>query len=165
MPIQFPEEGIIKRYIGVYRPHWEIGHIAVRVPRAPVSIRSLIFPAFVTLGLISLLWCGILEPFVSVAVLALLLCVEVGIRFMPNEERWTLSISPDCNFGFDYDHGGPIEFEGVVSATGLYGHKGIMPRKVEIVRVVRCRSSRSRPVSVDRGCEDEASKASETPPL
>ncbi|MCE9531120.1 MAG: hypothetical protein K8T89_08350 [Planctomycetes bacterium] len=84
----------------------------------------------------ALLWQGVLDTVAVVGVLGLLLCMEVGFRFLPNEERWALSISPDCNVKLD-DRGGLIEFEGLVGPKGRFGHKGIMRRKVQIIRVVR----------------------------
>src|SRR5205807_2044722 len=60
--VQVPVEGKTAAYKGVYRPHWEVAHIAVRVPRAGFSLRSLTFPTLVLLGALALFFCGLLKP-------------------------------------------------------------------------------------------------------
>ena len=134
--VQVPVEGKTATYKGVYRPHWEIAHIAVRVPRVRFSLRSLTFPAFVVLAAPALFLSGLLKPSDTCVILALYGGLEVILRLIPNVERWAPHFPPGCDVGPD-EGGGPIEFEGIVSPPGAYGHKGSMTRKVEIVRVLR----------------------------
>jgi hypothetical protein len=126
--VQKPLVGQIARYEGVYRPHWEIGHIAVRVSRA----RKLVLGALAALGLLLAFWLGFLSP-VDVSVFGGLLALLV---ITPAEERWMPCFPPGSLHDLD-DEGGPIEFEGIVTARGWYGHMGYLNRGVEVVRVLR----------------------------
>jgi hypothetical protein len=141
--VQIPVEGRPAVYSGVYRPHWEICHIAVRIPRDWSIVRRLLFPTFVVLGAIASYLAGFLtltDVGVGIALLAGLSLIAV---LMPNEERWAPHFSPNSGGELD-DLGGPIEFEGIVSPRGKHGHKGCMCRKVEIIRVLRYRNRRQR---------------------
>jgi hypothetical protein len=126
--IQKPLVGKVARYEGVYRPHWEIGHIAVRVSR----VRKLFSVAAGTMVLLAFFWLefgGWVETLIMLGGLCL-------VAATPSEERWAPRFPP--NFEGTLDDGDtPIEFEGVVTVPGWYGHKGIMRRSVEIVRVLR----------------------------
>jgi hypothetical protein len=80
------------------------------------------------------------------------LILIVARAALPNEERWAPYCPDTCEIGVDKrgrplmptnwedaleDQGGPIVFEGIVSAPGRYGHMGIMRRRVEMVRILR----------------------------
>src|SRR5690348_1290695 len=78
--IQRPLVGQVAKYDGVYRPHWECGHIAVRVSRA----RKLLAVAACAVVVLAALWLGFIgsvEAFVVAGILAL-------IAATPSEERW-----------------------------------------------------------------------------
>lgn len=134
--IQKPIEGATATYVGVYRPHWEIAHIAVRVPRGRVSIRRLNFPVFFALAVLAGFVMNRVNLIEASVVVGLFAIVEFSLWMLPNEERWAPQFPAGSDVGHD-ETGGPIEFEGVVSAPGSYGHKGMMRRQVEIVRVLR----------------------------
>lgn len=129
--VQRPMVGRIARYEGVYRPHWEIGHIGVRVSR----IRKLLVGAAAGLGLLGAFWLRFFSP-VEAIVFAVVL---VLLMTPPAEERWSPSFPPDLRAEFE-GKGGPIEFEGIVTERRWYGHKGMMHRRVEIVRVLQYQS-------------------------
>src|SRR5690349_10019118 len=99
--VQQPLVGQIARYEGVYRPHWEIGHIAVRVSRT----RKLVLGALAGLALFVAFWLGFLSQ-VDVCVFAGLLAILV---MTPAEERWAAFFPPDFVGCMD-DRGGRIEF-------------------------------------------------------
>jgi hypothetical protein len=126
--IQTPLVSQLARYEGDYRPHWEIGHIGVRVS----PVRKLLAGGLCGAVLLALLLFGR----INLSVAGIAAGVLVVWMVMPAEERWSPHFPPE--FGGDLDdEGGPIEFEGVVTQRGLYGHRGMMNRKVEIVRVLR----------------------------
>jgi hypothetical protein len=126
--VQWPVVGQIARYEGTYRPHWEIGHIAVRVAR----VRKLLAGAVAGLGLFGAFWIGFCGP-IEAAVLGGVLVLLLGT---PAEEWWSPSFPPGYEGGLEGE-GGPIEFEGIVTRRGWYGHKGIMRRRVEIIRIIK----------------------------
>jgi hypothetical protein len=126
--LQRPVIGQVIRYDGLYRPHWEIGHIAVRVSRA----RKLFAIAVCA---VVLLVANRLE-FTDSDHTCVLAGVLMLLGAIPSEELW----SPRFPRGFEHDledGNSFIEFEGVVTARGRYGHKGIMQRRVDILRVLR----------------------------
>jgi hypothetical protein len=125
--VQRPLVGQIARYEGVYRPHWEIGHIGIRVTRT----RKLLGGAVPALGFLGAFWLGLIGPIEAAVFTGLL----VGLAAMPAEEWWSPAFPPEFEGGLD-DEGGPIEFEGIVTERGRYGHKGVMRRRVEIVRIL-----------------------------
>lgn len=138
--VQQPLVGQLSRYEGVYCPHWESGHIAVRVPREWKWLAW----KLAALGLLLALGLRFLQPG------AAWVCVATGVAavsvLLPARERWTPRFPPDFLGGLEEGLelvGGPIEFEGIVTAPGRYGHKGCMCREVEIVRVLRYRVRRS----------------------
>jgi hypothetical protein len=126
-PIQKPLVGKAARYEGIYRPHWEIGHIEVRVSR----MRRLLLCGLGLLGLLAALGGGILGPFETCWFAGLIVLLAVS----PAKERW----APCGNAIIDMDsnEGELIAFEGIVSTRGHYGHKGFMHRTVEILRLIR----------------------------
>jgi hypothetical protein len=126
--IQTPVVGQVARYEGDYRPHWEIGHIGVRVS----PVRKLLAGGLVGVVLLTLLLFG----WIKLPVAGIAAAVVTVWMVMPAEDRWSPHFPPE--FGGDLDdEGGRIEFEGVVTERGLYGHRGFMNRSVEIVRVLR----------------------------
>lgn len=126
--IQQPLEGIVTRYEGIWRPDWEIAHIAVHVSRA----RKLRRIAFIGLGLLIVFVTGLVGPIETGYVFGLLTLVAAA----PSTERWAPRFPPGSDIGLG-EQGGPIQFEGIVSAPGYFGHKGIMRRTVEIVTILR----------------------------
>ncbi len=132
--VQRPVVGQIARYEGIYRPGWESGHIGVRVSRN----RKLLVGAVAGLSLLGAFWAGFFSP-LSTAMLASVLVLLVAI---PAEERWTPSFPPHFEAELE-DEGGPMEFDGIVTKRGLYGHKGCMHRRVEIVRILHYQPRRT----------------------
>ena len=53
-PVQHPRVGELAIYQGVYLPHWEVGHIRVRVPRT----KKLLVAAAILTGLGAAYWLG-----------------------------------------------------------------------------------------------------------
>ena len=82
-------------------------------------------------GLLLCGWLGIL-PWLEAGVFAALLAVVLAL---PCEERWLPSFPAD--FQRNVGSGDVIEFEGIVSARGRFGHGGLLCRHVQILRVVR----------------------------
>ena len=125
--VQKPVPGRRARYAGVYRLDGATGHIAVRVPRTPTVVAC----ALAALGLALCGWLGILS-LLAVAVFATLLAI---VLMIPAEERWlpTFALDVPC----DLHSGARIEFEGIVSAPGRFGHRGVMRRHVQVLRIVR----------------------------
>jgi hypothetical protein len=126
--VQRPVVGQVARYEGTYRPHWEIGHIRVRVSRA----RRLVVGAAVVLAALAGWAVGLVGPLGLVPLGGL----AVGLAALPAVEWWSADFPPGFEGGWD-GPGGPIVFDGVVTGRGRYGHMGMMQRKVEISRVVR----------------------------
>jgi hypothetical protein len=126
--VQRPVEGVVATYEGVYLPHWEVGHIAVRVSRS----RKLLGIACIALGLCAVYVLGYLNQIELIWVFAFL----AWIAATPAKERWNPQFPPDCDVGLDHE-GGAIRFEGIVSPRGRYGHLGFMRRTVTVVRVLK----------------------------
>jgi hypothetical protein len=135
--LQTPLVGQLARYEGTYRPHWEIPHVRVRVSRRRRLIRATVIVMF-WLGVLWLRGLPLEGLLLGVAFFAVCLVV-------PAEEMWAPLFSPGSTCGslpqrvdFEIDYTPTtIEFEGIVTALGRYGHKGCMERQVEIVRVLR----------------------------
>ena len=124
-PIQKPIAEQLAVYQGVYRPHWEIGHIEIRVSRT----RKLLIGAAIScclLAMFGLEWLSLI-PFLIFGAVTYFYC------FLPSVEIW----KPHFPAGLDDLGSGPIEFEGVVSPPGIYGHMGMMHREVLIQRVLK----------------------------
>jgi two-component system cell cycle response regulator DivK len=115
--VQKPVPGRRARYAGVYRLDGATGHIAVRVSRTPTVLGC----AVAALGLALCAWLGILS-LLAVAVFATLLAIVLAI---PAEERWLPTFAPEvlCDL-----HGG---------APGRFGHRGVLRRHVQVLRIVR----------------------------
>jgi two-component system, cell cycle response regulator DivK len=126
--IQRPVIGQLARYEGEYHPHGEIGHVSVRLSR----VSNLLLGVLWALGLLATFWLGIFT-FLETSVVAALL---VFLLTLPPEEWWLPSFPPSFQREPE-DQGGFIEFDGIVTERGRYGHKGMMRRRVEIVRVLR----------------------------
>jgi two-component system, cell cycle response regulator DivK len=132
--VQKPVIGQLARYEGEYRPHGDIGHVSVRLSRA-----SKLLPcALGALGLLAAFWLGIFTLLETSAVAALL----VWLLAMPPEEWWLPSFPPSFQRDPE-DGGGFIEFDGIVTERGRYGHEGMMRRRVEIVRVLHYEPNRA----------------------
>jgi hypothetical protein len=126
-PVQHPRVGELAIYQGVYLPHWEVGHIRVRVPRT----KKLLVAAAILTGLGAAYWLG----WVNLIELAIFGALLVGISLLPKKERWMAAFPPE----FERPHEGRyrMEFEGVVSPRGQYGHMGYLNRVVQITRVLK----------------------------
>lgn len=129
---QQPVPGRLARYAGVYRPDGGSGHIAVRVARVP----TLLACAAAAAALALCGWFGIL-PWLEAGVFATLLCLVLAI---PSEERWLPCFPPE--FQRDLHDGDTVEFEGIASARGRFGDRGLLRRRVQILRVVRWQPAR-----------------------
>jgi hypothetical protein len=153
-PIQQPLVGVVARYQGVYRPHWEIAHIAVRGSR----ISTLCWAALMLLCSLVAFWLGMFGP----KEFCVCLAGAAVLAAVPPEEHWAPNSSRDCKVALD-EEGGRIEFEGIVSALGRYGHHGFMCRKVEIIRILRYRGRRleadDQGESTERGAAADRSRS------
>lgn len=130
--VQCPISGCAVRYQGIFRPHWEIAHIAVRVPRSGKLATS----ASTLTVMIMLLGLSLLNPLF----LLVFGSFTIFLLVVPAKECWAMSFSPTARNDFQNapeDIDLFIEFEGVVSPLGRYGHKGMMHREVNILRVFR----------------------------
>ena len=128
LPVQKPMAGDVALYEGFYCPHWEIDHVLVRVPRW----RKLSQGAVVLCAVVLLHWIGWLtrtDVLIIGAPIAFL-------TFLPAYEKWQSIFPPGGPDGLD-DKGGRIEFEGVVTSRGRFGHLGYLQRRVEVTRVIR----------------------------
>jgi hypothetical protein len=130
--------GQIVQYTGVYRCHQEVAHIAVCVSR----LRTLRQTAPVAAVLLAAFWLGMLnsEVWFLLACLALLVAC-------PAEEWWLASFPADFASGLGHGEETAIVFEGIVSAPGSFGYLGLMRRRVQVCRVLRCDRSRRRSCS------------------
>jgi two-component system, cell cycle response regulator DivK len=126
-PVRQPMVGRLARYRATYRAQSPGGHLVVRVTRIP----TLLACAAAALGSVACHWLGILT-WTEMGVVAALLAVILAI---PPEERW-LPLFP-ASFQRDLADGSVIEFDGIPSETGHHGHRGMMHRTVQIVRIVR----------------------------
>lgn len=134
--VQRPIVGQVARYEGYYAPHWEIAHIEVRVSR----IRRVYFGVMLGVGIIFAFQFNIMRPIATAPFVMLILLLVA----MPAKEWW----SPRFPSDFELDpnaSGGPIVFDGIVTKRGLYGHRGLMRRRVEIVSIVDYRPSQMNP--------------------
>lgn len=128
--VQYPLVGRVAIYQGVYSPHWEIGHIRVRVPRTRKLILISLFLTSVTSGY-ALGW-------LDRGILTILYGLAFYFGILQSEERWC-ALFPH-GFGEILDElQYYIEFEGIVSPRGYYGHLGYMNREVQILRVLKLR--------------------------
>ena len=131
LPVQPPIVGEVINYVGVYCPKADC--ILVRVP---CSARKLIEGAATLVGLLVAFWLGIIG-WTALFVLGGLGALFVGLHvFWGDVERWQPLLPMDFVVDLE-DKGGNIEFEGMVSPRGRFGHKGEMHRTVEIVRIIR----------------------------
>jgi hypothetical protein len=134
LPIQTPVVGQLSLYQGLYKPHWEIGHIEIRVSRVKKILRGIVVSAVIATAL-GFGWIDYLATLLIAAALVVYLVT-------PAVEWWSVCF-PIEHLKGEYPDGlnnleaGPIEFEGVVSEPGRFGHKGIMRRMVTVHRVVR----------------------------
>jgi hypothetical protein len=127
-PVQRPVVGVLARYVGVFRPHWEIPCIVVRVS----GVRKLFVLATLLSCLVLAVWFHLFE---TIEIGMFLVAISL-LAVLPVEEHWALQILPNSGFEVINEEGGPITFEGVVSERGSYGHKGIIHREVVIHRVL-----------------------------
>ncbi len=127
-PVQHPRVGALATYQGIYLPHWEIGHIRVRVPRT----KKLLAGAVILAGLGAAYWL----KWVNLIELTIVGVPLLGLSLLPKEERWMASFPPEFE---QLSHEGRyrVEFEGVVSPRGWYGHMGYLNRVVQITRVLK----------------------------
>jgi len=136
--VQIPTPGRPVVYSGIFVPHWEIAHIRIRVSRRRLPIFESVA---LSVGCL-LFFFGFLET-----VAFLVLGGYVTVRFaLPCYELWATRFpdgfvkSSSRERAFEYllecgQH--EIEFEGIVSERGRFGHIGSMNRQVEIVRVLK----------------------------
>jgi len=134
--VEIPQAGKAAIYSGVFWPHWEIGHIRIRVAR-----KGRVLPvATCLLGVAVLWWFG----FLTILGVAVLSSLVIALAASPAYERW----SPRFPEGFFkssvdelsddlYGNSYMVVFEGIATERGWYGHKGIMHRKVQILRVLK----------------------------
>jgi hypothetical protein len=127
--VQHPVVGLPACYQGIYHPHWEIDHILVRVPRT----RGLVLAGLALLALGVARWLNWVDT-------PLALIWGVGVLVlgaMPGEERWMPGFVPGIE---PPPEGGTyrLEFEGIVTHRGWYGHMGWMQRAVLVTRMIRC---------------------------
>jgi len=125
--IQTPLVGQIATYRGVYRPYWEIAHIAVRVSQ----VRKLPRVAAAAGVLLLFLLLGVIGWTATLAAAGLL----VVVALFPAEEWWAPQFPPDVDRRLLEGGVTPIEFDGIVSAPRWYGYMGLMRRTVDVIRV------------------------------
>jgi CheY-like chemotaxis protein len=130
-PVNRPSARRLARYTGTYQSR-PVGHLVLRLPRVPALIACAVAACA---GLASY-WLGIVRV-VDLGVLAAALGLILAI---PHEERWLPFFPP--SFKGDLVDGSVIEFDGVASKRGHYGHGGMMRRTVQIVRMVRSEPNR-----------------------
>jgi len=132
-PLQSPLPGVVVKYEGIYRPHWEIPHIEIRVARSRMIVCLITLAIGVSVVSFGL---GSLDLFT----VSWFSGVALVFVVFPAKERWNPIFLCDCHHGLD-EEGGRIEFEGIVSSRGHFGHMGVMRREVKIVCVLRYKNA------------------------
>jgi hypothetical protein len=125
--VQRPIVGCVARYEGIWRPHWEISHINVRVPRK----RRLAIEVAAGACLLVTFGIGFLDTFD----LLYLGGVAALLAALPAQEQWSVNF-PAVFSAELCERGGRIVFDGEVSSRGRHGHMGSMHRVVKIIRVL-----------------------------